>query len=139
MTYVGSDSGQPDLVLEAQRARIPHGSDRAFLDDVRVDATGDDGRSSLRMTCDQAELDLATNDFTATGNVRGQTRDGHRFRAGVAVFEHATGVIEGQSNVDIVDPSGTRLQGDGFRYEVRDQRMRMRNAVVTDVVEEPRP
>jgi LPS export ABC transporter protein LptC len=137
MTFVGSDAGAPDLVLAARQARIAHDGDIAHLADVHLDAAGDDGTSSLVLTCDRAELDLATSDFEARGNVQGRTADGHRFRTEAASFDHTSRVIEGNARVDIIDPNGTRLQGQGFRYEVRSQRMRMRNAVVSELVEEP--
>jgi len=136
MTFVGSESGTPDLVLAARQARIVHDGDVAHLAEVHLDAAGDDGASSLVLTCDRAELDLNTSDFDAQGNVQGRTADGHRFRTEAASFDHANRVIEGSAPVDIVDPHGTRLQGQGFRYEVRSQRMRMRNAVVSELVEE---
>jgi LPS export ABC transporter protein LptC len=141
MTFVGSEAGERDIVLTAERARIAHGEDVAHLEGVELDAAGDHGTSSLVMSCDRAQLDLATSDFTAEGNVRGRTADGHRFTTQSARFQHAARVIESQARVDIVDPSGTRLEGQGFRYDVRAQRMRMRNAVVSelsgDVVSEP--
>jgi len=132
MTYVGSDAGVPDVVLEAERARIPSGGDVALLEDVHLDAAGDGGTSSLVLTADRAELDLATNDFDARGNVHGRTGDGHRFRTEHAVFEQGRQIIHGDAPVDIIDPSGTRLRGRGFRYDVRAGRMVMRNAVVSD-------
>jgi LPS export ABC transporter protein LptC len=137
MTYVGSDAGEPELVLAAREARIAHDGDVAHLAGVRLDAAGDDGASSLVLTCDRAQLDLGTSDFTAQGHVLGRTGDGHTFRTEAASFDHAHRVLEGNAPVDIVDPSGTRLQGQGFRYEVRSQRMRMRNAVVSELTEEP--
>jgi LPS export ABC transporter protein LptC len=139
MTYVSSDAGEPGLRLAARQARIVHDGDVAQLAGVHLDAAGDDGASSLVLTCDRAELDLATSDFQARGNVRGRTADGHRFRTEAASFDHALRVIEGNAHVDIVDPNGTRLQGQGFRYEVRSQRMRMKNAVVSELSEEQSP
>ena len=136
MTFVGSRAGEPDMVLLAERARIAHEGNIAYLESVSLDAAGENGSSSLLMTCDRAELDLTTSDFTAEGNVRGQTADGHRFRTEAARFEHEAGVIESEAAVDIVDPLGTRLEGTGFRYEIRTQRMRMRNAVVSEIAKE---
>jgi len=132
MTYVGSEAGDPGVVLEAERARIEHGGDLAHLEVVRLDAAGDDGAASLELTCDRAVLNLDTSDFTATGNVRGRTADGHRFKTEAADFRHASRVIEGDAPVDILDPEGTRLEGKGFSYDVRLRRMKMRHAVVSD-------
>ncbi len=136
MTYVGSEGATRDLVLTAERARIAPGGDIAHLEEVELDAAGDDGQSSLVLTCDRAQLDLATSDFHAEGNVRGRTADGHKFRTEQARFQHAKRIIDGDEAVDVIDPSGTRLQGRGFHYDVGERRMRMRNAVVTDFSED---
>jgi len=133
MTYVGSDAGERGMVLEAARARIEQGSDIAHLEDVRLDAPDEGGGTSLQLTCDRARLDLQTSDFTARGNVRGRTADGHRFWTEEAEFRHGERVVEGTAPVDIVDPIGTRLEGTGFRYDVRARRMQMKNAVVSEV------
>jgi LPS export ABC transporter protein LptC len=135
MTYVGSEAGEPGVVLEAERARIEHGADLAHLEGVRLDAAGEDGSASLKLTCDRALLNLATSDFTAEGNVRGYTADGHRFKTELAEFRHDARVIEGNAPVDILDPIGTRLEGSGFRYDVRRQRMKMSDAVVSENTE----
>lgn len=137
MTYMGSQAGEPALVLTAARARIEHDSDIAHLQGVRLDAVDEKGGSSLEMTCERAELDLTTSDFTATGNVRGRTADGHRFKTEAAAFEHTARVIESHVGVDILDPTGTRLEGEGFKYDVRSQRMTMRNAVVSESAGDP--
>lgn len=135
MTYVGSEAGQPAMTLAAERARIEQGSDIAHLEGVRLDAADADGGSSLLLTCDRAVLDLDTSDFQAEGNVRGRTADGHRFRTEAAEFRHGERVVESRAPVDIVDPLGTHLEGTGFLYEIRNQRMKMRNAVVSEVQE----
>lgn len=132
MTYVGSEAGHPAMVLVADRARIEHGGHLAHLEGVRLDAVGEDGADSLELTCDRALLNLETSDFTASGNVRGRTADGHRFETEQAEFDHAERIIESHAYVDIVDPAGTRLQGRGFHYDVRRQRMRMRDATVSE-------
>jgi LPS export ABC transporter protein LptC len=133
MTWVGSEAGRRDVVLSAERARIEHGGDVARLDVVELDAAGDDGNPSLVLTADHADLHLSTSDFDARGNVRGHTADGHRFRTEHAVFDHDRQVIHGDAPVDIVDPVGTRLRGSGFRYDVRNRLMTMRDAVVSEV------
>jgi len=135
MTYVDSDAGEPGLVLEAERARIEHGRDLAHLEGVRLDAAGEEGTASLKLSCDRALLNLATSDFSAEGNVRGETADGHRFKTEAADFRHAERVIESSSSVDILDPLGTRLEGSGFHYDVRLRRMKMSNAVVSENAE----
>ena len=132
MTYVGSEAGAPGVVLEAAHARIEQGSDLAHLEGVRLDAAGSDGTSSLKLTCDRALLHLDTSDFTAMGNVRGHTADGHRFKTDAAEFLHQARIVEGDVSVDILDPEGTRLEGVGFSYDVDARRMKLRKAVVSD-------
>lgn len=135
MTFVGSEAGVRDMTLSAERARFTQDADVALLEEVTLDAAGEGDTSSLLMTCDRARLELSSSDFLAEGNVRGRTADGHRFRTEAANFYHATRIIEGDRPVDIVDPSGTRLRGQGFRYDVRSQLMKMRNATVTEMPE----
>ena len=137
MTYVDSQAGEPGMVLAAERARIPSGGELAHLEGVQLDAAGEDGVSSLILTCDRAVLNLTTSDFSAEGNVRGRTSDGHRFRTEQADFLQEAAVIESRAPVDIIDPAGTRLVGEGFRYSIRSRRMRMRKAVVSEISEEP--
>lgn len=139
MTFVSSEEGEPDMVLFAERARIPADGDIVHLGDVSLETAGESGEASLVMTCDRARFDLATGDFTADGNVRGRTADGHRFKTPSASFAHDSRVIESHTNVDIIDPSSTRLEGKGFRYDVRSQRMRVRDAVVSEFSEELSP
>jgi len=137
ITFVGSEAGESGLVLEADRARIEAGRDVAHLEGVRLEAAGPGGKTGLRLTCERAVLNLQTSDFTAVGGVRGRTGDGHRFQTAAAEFHHATRVIESHFPVEIVDPLGTRLEGRGFQYEVRSQRMRMQQAIVSEP-EEPK-
>jgi len=137
ITFVGSEAGEPGIVLEADRARVETDRDVARLEGVRLAAASPDGGTGLRLTCERAVLNLRTSDFTAAGDVRGRTADGHRFETAAAEFHHAARVIESHAPVDIVDPLGTRLEGRGFQYDVRSQRIRMQHAVVIES-EEPK-
>ncbi len=132
MTYVGSEAGTKDVVLEALRARVELADDQAHLEVVTMDAAGTGGETTLLMTCDRALLHLSTNDFFAEGNVRGTTGDGYRFSTTWANFDHAERLVASDAPVAIVDPDGTLYRGVGFRYHVREGRMEMRQATVED-------
>ncbi len=125
MVFVSSEGAANGVVLSASRARLDQTMNIAHLEGVRVRANGEGNELSLAMTCDQARLDLNTNDFRAEGDVQGTTADGRRFSTPWAVFDQETGEVSTEASVRIVDESGITLSGVGFRYEVRNQRMRL--------------
>ncbi len=86
---------------------------------------------SFRMQCDRAELDVETNDFTATGNVKGITGDGQRYSAPWVRYEHASSMLLTDAPVTVVD-GGITFRGDGFRYHIEERRFELLGNVVME-------
>jgi hypothetical protein len=74
--------------------------------------------------CDAGELDVETNDFTATGDVRGSTGDGRRYEAPWVKYDHEKDLLFSDAPVIMHDDTGT-FAGDGFRYYVEQRRFRL--------------
>jgi lipopolysaccharide export system protein LptA len=76
------------------------------------------------MRCDKAELNVKTNDFTATGNVQGVTSDGQQYNAPWVRYEHEASLLLTDAAVSVVDQAGT-FRGDGFRYHIEERRFEL--------------
>lgn len=119
MTFVGSRPPSGELVLHSERAIFHPDTDLAELEIVEAVWTDPVKGERFTMTCDRAELDVASNDFVARGKVRGETADGQRYSAPVVRYHHAEGLLQSDRRVTLVDDSGS-FEGDGFRYLVRE-------------------
>ncbi len=131
MTYVVSDGGRNELVVEATSAEVKPSEDLAQLHEVRarMGSKAPDGvpGGGMEMLCDRGSFDLETRDFVATGNVRGVTSDGRRFKTEKLRYRARDGLVWSESAVVLRD-GGALLEGTGFEYRVRQDRFKMRNA-----------
>lgn len=124
MTFVSSRAGARDVVVEARRATLQPETNVALLEDVHTIFEGRPGAPGFELHCDRGELRTTTNDFTASGNVRGRTSDGRSFTTEWVRYDHARGLAYTDAPVEITE-SGGSYQGGGFRYLVREQRFRL--------------
>ncbi len=134
MTFVGSRGVESELVVRATTALFHPDSNLADLEDVRATVSDETKGESFAMSCDTAALNVETNDFTATGNVKGVTGDGQRYQAPWVRYDHASSLLLSDAPVTVVDATGT-LGGDGFRYHVDERRFELLGNVT--VVQEP--
>jgi len=131
MTFVGSRSDESELVVRSDTAFFHPDSDLADLRGVRATVSDAKKRESFQLECDRAELDIETNDFTATGHVRGITGDGRRYSAVWVHYDHATSTLSTDAPVTVVDSGGT-FRGDGFRYHIDERRFELVGNVVME-------
>ncbi len=131
MTFVGSRGEQSEVVVRADTATFRPDSSQADLEVVRARVTHAEKGESFRMQCDRAELDVETNDFTATGNVKGVTGDGQHYSAPWVRYEHAASLLRTDAPVTVVE-RGITLRGDGFRYHVEERRLELLGNVVME-------
>ncbi len=131
MTFVGSRGDQSELVVRSDTAFFHPDSGLADLQVVRARVSDAKKGESFQLQCDRAELDVETNDFTATGNVRGLTGDGQRYSAPWVRYEHATSTLSTDAQVTMVDSGGT-FRGDGFRYHIEERRFELLGNVVME-------
>jgi len=124
LTFVASHGADRDLVLRAERAHLDPSSNVAHLERVESSVDPQEGTPGFEMTCDEGDLDLATNDFLAKGHVHGKTADGRRFTTTWVRYDHANGIASTDAPVEI-EEAGGKYKGGGFRYQVRDQRFRL--------------
>ena len=134
MTFVVSRPGERDLVLEARRATLRPESDRAELFEAKLRTAGAAKGREFDVTCDRGELDLATNDFLAEGNVHGNTADGQRYAAPWVRYEAARSMLFSDAPVELHDGAGV-YRGDGFRYHLNEHRFELLGNV--SVVHQP--
>jgi len=134
MTFVASRGPTRELVLRARHARIDTERERVFLDDVHalVESGSNAGRFEIR--CDSGELDLATNDFEASGNVRGQTDGDREFTAPWVKYDHGRGLLFTNAPV-LISEDTISYRGGGLQYFVRERRFRLLGGA--SVVQEP--
>jgi LPS export ABC transporter protein LptC len=131
MTFVGSRGDQSELVVRADTAFFRPDSGLADLEVVRAQVSDAKKGESLQLECDRAELEVETNDFTATGNVKGITGDGQRYSAPWVRYEHASSMLQTDAPVTVVDSGGT-FSGDGFRYHIDERRFELLGNVVME-------
>ncbi len=124
MTFVGERGERGDFVVRASEARFRPDSNVVQLDDVRLVATDADERRNFDVRCDSGELDIESNDFTATGDVRGTTGDGRRYEAERVRYNHEEDLLYSDVPVLMEDETGT-FRGDGFRYYADQRRFQL--------------
>jgi len=124
MTFLASSGGFTEITVEAEGGTVDTQTNRAALEKVHAQWNGSDGRSSLEVVCDRGEVDLGTNDFAALGNVHGKLADGRRFEGPWMRYDRAKGIAYTDAPIEILD-QGRTLKGGGFRYQIRDGRLRL--------------
>ncbi len=137
MTFVASRADNNSLILRAERARFDTDEKLAYLRDVDAEIPPTAEQRGFRMWCDASVVDLASNDFEATGNVHGQADSGERFEAEWVRYDHSRGVLFTDSPVVIVD-RGTTVEGGGFDYDIDSRKFQLRGGakVVQDLQHE---
>jgi LPS export ABC transporter protein LptC len=131
MTFVGSRGEQSELVVRAEKAFFHPETGLADLEVVRAQVSDAKKGESFQMQCDRAELDVETNNFTATGNVKGLTGDGQRYSAAWVRYDHASSMLQTDAPVTMVE-GGTTFRGDGFRYYIEERRFELLGNVVME-------
>ncbi len=134
MTFVGSRGVTSELVVRATTALFFPDSGIANLEDVRAVLSDSEKGKSFEMRCDTAQLNVKTNDFTATGNVEGVTGDGQRYSAPWVRYEHDSALLLTDASVAVVDQAGT-FRGDGFRYHIDERRFELLGNVSVEQTE----
>lgn len=125
MTFVASRGSTNELLLRAKRAVFQTDSEVADLETVHATVARTDDHFGFEIRCDRGELDLATNDFFAEGNVQGTTEGGREFFADWVRYDHADGLLYTDSPV-LISEEAHRIRGrGGFRYQVREGRFRL--------------
>jgi LPS export ABC transporter protein LptC len=126
MTFVGGRGDDGQFVLRARRATFHPDTQRATLEDVRIVSTEHEPGTGpgFEVSCERGELDIATNDFLAEGDVEGTTGDGRSYRASWVRYQHAKALLYTDAPVEMQDKTG-RFRGDGFRYLVKERRFRL--------------
>ena len=124
ITFVGSRGSEREVVLRSNRAVFRTADRTASLEGVSALVTEQGGGRSFSMTCQRAELNIETNDFSAEGDVQGETGDGQRYWAPWVRYDHDEGLLYTDAQVRLVDAAGT-FRGDGFRYHVHERRFRL--------------
>jgi LPS export ABC transporter protein LptC len=141
MTFVASREDGDVVILHAEQARFDTNAKKAYLEVVDAEIPPNSNQMGFTMSCDSGVVDLASNDFEATGNVTGHADSGEDFATDWVRYDHAKGILFTDSPVLITD-EGTTIQGGGFHYDVADRRFQMiggarvvRTAIATPPVE----
>lgn len=124
MTFVGSSGSERKVELRSRHATFLPARGTAELSDVDAEVSVLDEGISFTMKCEEAELDVESNDFIARGNVRGVTGGGQRYHAPWVKYLHEEGMLTTDAPVVMEDGSGS-FRGDGFRYHLREKRFQL--------------
>ena len=76
------------------------------------------------MRSDRAQLNLETNDFSAEGNVEGDTEGGEHYAAPWVRYDESEDLLYTDAPVQMVGTAGS-FSGDGFRYTLAERRFRL--------------
>jgi LPS export ABC transporter protein LptC len=117
MTFVASRENNDAVILRAVHATFDTAGKLAHLRDVDASIPSSAKQRGFTMECDIGVVDLATNDFKATGNVKGRADSGEEFEAEWVRYDHAQGVLFTDAPVLITD-RGTTFRGGGFHYDI---------------------
>lgn len=124
MTFIASRGPGNELVLHAAHARFDTEQERVYLDDVHATVEPSRSAGEFEIRCDSGELDVATNDFEAQGNVRGRTDGDRQFEAPWVKYDHAAGLLFTNAPV-LISEDAITYRGGGFQYFVRERRFRL--------------
>jgi lipopolysaccharide assembly outer membrane protein LptD (OstA) len=124
MTFVASRENNDAVILRAEHARFDTVAKKAYLTVVNADVPSSAEQEGFKMRCDESVVDLATNDFEATGNVHGEVDDGTNFEAEWVRYNHLEGVLYSDGPVVMID-GGTKVLGGGFRYDIAKRRFKL--------------
>lgn len=124
MTFVASRGDDNEMILHAVRARFKTDEERVLLEEVHMVVKPRDYSGSFEIFCDKGQLDISTNDFEATGNVRGSTEGGRTFTAPWVHYNHEEGLLFTNAPV-LINEDAITYRGGGFQYYVRSKRFRL--------------
>jgi hypothetical protein len=119
MSYVLANAQRSELIVEAQRAEVSPATGRIALSGVRAELPG-----ALELVCARGELDLAAQEFIASGAAAGRTASGSAFEAERLRYRHARGVVTSDAPVEWREGAQV-LRGRGLEYFVRQNRLRL--------------
>jgi hypothetical protein len=124
MTFVASRENDDAVILRANHARFDTEAKKAYLTIVNADVPPRAEQEGFKMRCDEGVVDLATNDFEATGNVHGEVSDETHFEAEWVRYNHLEGFLYSDGPVVMID-RGTKVLGGGFRYDIAERRFKL--------------
>ena len=124
MTFIASRGASNELVLNATHARFDTQAERVYLDEVHAVVEPGRASGSFEIRCDEGVLDLATNNFEARGNVRGQTDGSREFSAPWVKYDHDAALLFTNAPV-LISEDAITYRGGGFQYFVRERRFRL--------------
>jgi len=127
VTFVKTQNGVSHVLLRADQAEFDIAANKVHLQGMTVETKSDAGTKEFWMRCDRGVIELASGDFQARGNVRGQTLDGRTFRTESAEYDAEKALIFTDVPVLLTEVSGT-LRGDGMKYWVRENRLKLTGA-----------
>jgi len=125
LTFVATTESTAEVRVRADAAVIDETANKADLEIVDAEWADDRGEPSLRIRCREGELDLASNDLLARGDVQGEFADGRRFAGPWLRYDRARGVAYTSAPVEIQEGSGRVLRGGGLEYHVRKRLLRL--------------
>jgi LPS export ABC transporter protein LptC len=125
MTYVATQAGRNEVVLQATYARYEPETNEIALRDFTAVMSDAEGDETFELSATKGRIDLDTSAFVAEGTVRGETEDGRRLETERMVYEQSTGQVSTNSPVLIREGSVAYRGGKGFVYEVRKGRFRL--------------
>jgi len=125
MTFSASREDGGEIVLSSNRAEFETDTQQALLFDVDAHVALADGAvPSFSLVCDQADLNIDTSHFRAKGHVRGVTASGEHYSADWVGFDPGSDLLYSDSPVEVTN-GATRLRGDGFRYHLVEDRLKL--------------
>jgi LPS export ABC transporter protein LptC len=124
LTYVDSANSKSGVILQAEEARVLPQREQVLMRRVGLRLSTADSKGELELQCEHGELDLESGSFVGIGSVRGRTPDGRRFETERLSYDHKAGLVTTDAPVVIRDAGGT-LRGGGFRYLVREGRLKL--------------
>jgi LPS export ABC transporter protein LptC len=134
LTYTDSARAESGVILEAAEARVLPQREQVLMKTVGLRLKTADAKGQLELRCDHGELDLASGSFVGIGTVRGKTPDGRRFETQRMRYDHEAGLVTTDAPVVIRDGGGT-LRGGGFRYQVREGRLKLLGGATVEQVD----
>ncbi len=126
-TVHATKSGRPEAIVTYGHMKRFNNRRKVYFDEgVKVDFFDPEGRMRSRLEADNGEMNEATNDIMARGNVVVVSDTGITVFSESLGYRQATGKIYSDVDVVLISDKGDTLYGRGFESDTRMRNWRIR-------------
>jgi len=132
VAFTETENGHPVWALKALRATYKKSGQHAELEGMDVVFFNDQRLSSAHLTAAFGDVDLASHEVVARGDVQVDTPEGARFSTDQLRYRHQLGELVSDDSVTFTY-GGIVVRGTGMTYSLHDRKLYLGSDVTADV------